>query len=515
MISDNQLKIKTDILTNKLSAGLFEEVINDAKILLKKREHQFLYNILSIAYQSLGKFDLSVKIMEKALSKNSSNPFFLNNMGISQHKLENFKEAEECYKRGLKIAPQYINILNNIGNLKKDLNLIDEAIDYYKKSLLIKEDLIETQLNLANIYTTLGKFEEAKYHFNRVLEINPKFTEADRLISSIVKYDKNDDHFKKMLNKIEDKSLNKQQLIHLHFALGKGFEDIKDYENSFINYNKGNKYITELKNYDITKDVDEFKRIKKNFEKFKDLKVYKNSKKLIFIIGMPRSGTSLIEQIISSHSNVFGGGELTFLQKIINKNFLNNSDIESLTNYDNLRNLLKKSQEDYIFKVSVMDASDKVFTDKTPLNFRYIGFIKNIFPNSKIIHCTRDPIDICWSNYKNYFSNSLPFSNDLNDLAIYYNLYQNLMKFWKNFFKDDIYDLNYQNLVEEPKNEIEKLLLFCDLDWDENCLKHENNSRAIKTASLTQARKPIYRSALKSSDSFKKYLNHLIANINH
>ena len=114
MISDNQLKIKTDILTNKLSAGLFEEVINDAKILLKKREHQFLYNILSIAYQSLGKFDLSVKIMEKALSKNSSNPFFLNNMGISQHRLENFKEAEECYKRGLKIAPQYINILNNI-----------------------------------------------------------------------------------------------------------------------------------------------------------------------------------------------------------------------------------------------------------------------------------------------------------------------------------------------------------------------------------------------------------------
>ena len=515
MISDQQLKIKTDILINKLNAGLYDEVINEAKILLKKRGHQIVYNILSLAYQSQAKFDLSIKIMEEALSKNANNPYFLNNMGISQHKSGNYKEAEYYFKRGLEIAPKYTNILTNIGNLKKDLNLIDEAIDYYKKALSVKEDLIETQLNLANIYSTIGKFEEAKLHLNKILEINPKITESDRLISTMIKYDKDNIHFKKMLNKIEDKSLNKQQLIHLHFALGKGFEDIKDYENSFINYNKGNKYITELKNYDITKDVDEFKRIKKNFEKFKDLKVYKNSKKLIFIIGMPRSGTSLIEQIISSHSNVFGGGELTFLQKIINKNFLNNSDIESLTNYDNLRNLLKKSQEDYIFKVSVMDASDKVFTDKTPLNFRYIGFIKNIFPNSKIIHCTRDPIDICWSNYKNYFSNSLPFSNDLNDLAIYYNLYQNLMKFWKNFFKDDIYDLNYQNLVEEPKNEIEKLLLFCDLDWDENCLKHENNSRAIKTASLTQARKPIYRSALKSSDSFKKYLNHLIANINH
>ena len=141
MISDQQLKIKTDVLTNKLSAGLFDEVIAEAKGLLRNRSHQIIYNILSIAYQSLGKFDLSVKIMEEALKKNPKNPYFLNNMGISKHKLESFEEAEHYFKKGLDVAPNYINILNNIGNLKKDLNQIDEAIFFYKKSLFTKNTI--------------------------------------------------------------------------------------------------------------------------------------------------------------------------------------------------------------------------------------------------------------------------------------------------------------------------------------------------------------------------------------
>mgnify|MGYP001241106712 CR=1 FL=1 len=512
MISDNQFKVKTDILSNKLNAGLFEEVIDDARILLKKREHQFLYNILSIAYQSLGKFELSAKIMEKALSKNSHNPFFLNNMGISQHKLENFKEAEEFFKKGLKISPKYINILNNIGNLKKDLNLIDEAIDYYKQSLLVKEDLIETQLNLATIYTTIGKFEEAIYHFNRILEINPKFTEADRLISSITKYDENNNHFKSMISKLQDKTLDNNQLMHLHFALGKSLEDLKRYENSFHNYAKANQYLKELQPYNTSKDILIFKDIKKKFLNIKNINVKKNLRKIIFIVGMPRSGTSLTEQIISFHKKVYGGGELIFLSNVIHEHILDNKEF-NISKSDDLKNLLMLSQDKYISKISLVDSSDKTFTDKAPLNFRYIGFIKNIFPNSKIINCSRDPIDICWSNYKNFFSGTLRFSNNLDDIANFYNLYQEYLKFWKKFLAEDIYDLNYEKLVQEPEIEVKKLLNFCDLEWDENCLKHENNPKSIKTASLAQARKPIYKSAIKSSTPYKKFLNNLINSI--
>ena len=222
------------------------------------------------------------------------------------------------------------------------------------------------------------------------------------MISSIVKYDKNDDHFKKMLNKVQDKSLNKKQLTHLQFALGKSFEDIKNYKDSFLNYKKGNQNLKEITQYDINQDINDFKKIKEVFVKYQGVKIKKNSRKLIFIVGMPRSGTSLLEQIISSHTNVFGGGELSFLSNTLNKKILDNDKIDNLKE-ENLKNLLSQSQEEYIYKISQMDSSGKVFTDKTPLNFKYIGFIKNIFPDSKIINCNRDPIDTCWSNYKNFF----------------------------------------------------------------------------------------------------------------
>ena len=227
---------------------------------------------------------------------------------------------------------------------------------------------------------------------------------------------------------------------------------------------------------------------------------------------MPRSGTSLVEQIISSHSNVFGGGELPFLSNSIHNKILDNQQLTSIKNND-LTNLLEIIQEEYISKISKIDSSDKVFIDKAPLNFRYIGFIKKVFPNSKIINCNRDPIDICWSNYKNYFSTSLPFSNNLNNLAKYYSLYQNYIKFWKELFADEFFNINYEKLVENPKQEIKNLLAFCNLEWEENCLKHENNSKSIKTASWAQVRKPIYKSAVKSSDHFRMYLAKLIKNI--
>ena len=509
MISDRKLKIKTDVLTNKLSAGLFDEVIAEAKGLLRNRSHQIIYNILSIAYQSLGKFDLSVKIMEEALKKNQKNPYFLNNMGISKHKLESFEEAEHYFKRGLDVAPNYINILNNFGNLKKDLNQVDEAIFFYKKSLLINNNSTEIQFNLATIYIALGKFNDAENHLNKILEINPKFTEADRLISSFTKYREDSHHLETMINKIENKTLNKNQLMHLHFALGKAFEDVKKYEKSFKNFNSANQYLNEITEYNIHQDIEKFEKIKKTSEYINNIVINKNLRQLIFIVGMPRSGTSLIEQIISSHSNVFGGGELPYLSNIIHKEILNNNELNTIKNND-LKDLLKITQEQYISKISNIDSSNKVFIDKAPLNFKYIGFIKKMFPNSKVINCNRDPIDICWSNYKNFFSGSLPFSNNLNNLASYYSLYQNYIEFWKNLYPNEVYNIVYENLVKNSKDEIKNLLNFCDLEWDDNCLNHENNPKSIKTASWAQARKPIYKSAVKSSDHFRIYLTDLI-----
>ena len=215
---------------------------------------------------------------------------------------------------------------------------------------------------------------------------------------------------------------------------------------------------------------------------------------------MPRSGTSLTEQILSSHNNVFGGGELPITERIYN-NYFDNKLINNET--------LVKSNKEYLEYISNIDNTGKVFTDKAPLNFLYVGFILKYLPNSKFINIVRNPIDNCWSIYKNFFPTKINFSYNLRDLAEYYKLYKDIIVFWKKYFPKKIYDLNYESLVTNSEKEIKNLLKFCELEWDENCLNPEKNTRVIKTISYNQARQPIYKTSLKSYSNYDNYLKDL------
>ena len=511
MLSDNDIKAKFKILSNKLNSGLFDEVIIETISLLKKRKHQVFYNILSVAYQSKGEFENSLKIMDEASKLNANNPYFLYNLATTLHKLERYNDAEMYFLRGLEIAPNYINILNNLANLKKDLNHTDDAIRYYKKSLSINENIIETNLNIANCYQSLGKFEQAEKHLSKVLQLNSDLTIADRLISSTKKYDNlNDTHLTNMLDKLKNPKLNNEQLSNLYFAIGKAYEDIKEYKSSFEYYFKGNQILKKINIFNIEKEREYFDKIKNAFKIIHDKNNFCD-RKLIFIVGMPRSGTSLIEQILSSHNKIFGGGELSFISSLLNEKIFNN--FENLKT-SKLNKILEDIQKKYLEKISAIDKTNSVFTDKAPLNFRYIGFLKKIFPNSKIVHCKRNSAEVSWSNFKHYFPGSLPFTNNLIDIKNFYKLYEDMMKFWKSYFPEEIFEIEYEEFVNKPNTQIKELIKFCELDWDENCLKHENNTRSIKTASATQARKPIYKSATKSSANFSQYINEVLANTN-
>ena len=451
MLNDIELQKKVEILTNKLKLGLFKEVVDESKILLKKRKHQVLFNLLSLSYQSLGQNDKSVEIMEIALKANPKNPHFLNNIGLSHFKLSNFKEAETYFKRGLAEAPKYISILNNLGNLKGYLNLNKSAIEYFNKILKINDKLIEPYFNLAINYQALGEFEKSSECLKKILELNPKFTDADRILSLMTKYTNNHPHYFNIKDKLENIKLNEIQKSNLYFSLGKYFEDIKDYEKSFKNYSHGNNIIKKKTNYKIQKEKNDFINIK-NFN-YKNLNIpnIENSRKLIFIVGMPRSGTSLVEQILSSHQEVFGGGELPFLEKEVRK-FFQKFEKNNQLNIEEIHNLVVDCKKKYLERISNYNNSSKIFTDKAPLNFRFIGFIKYIFPNAKIINCKRDPMDIIWSNFKNYFSNAMPFTNDLEDIAQFYKLYEDLMTFFQKKFPEIIYDIEYsENLFKIVK----------------------------------------------------------------
>ena len=226
---------------------------------------------------------------------------------------------------------------------------------------------------------------------------------------------------------------------------------------------------------------------------------------------MPRSGTSLIEQIISSHSKVYGAGELNFITDLINKKFVKN-DIYFLK--DKIENFKKKEFDEfknkYLESLKRYNFNEKYLIDKAPLNFKWIGFILKSLPNSKIIHCNRDSMDVCWSNYKNFFSSKkISYSYSFRNLGEYYKLYEDLMTFWDTAYKDKIYNVSYEKLTNNPEGEIKKLIEYCGLNWEKNCLNFHENKKAVATASLAQIRKPIYKSSVKNWENYVENLSEL------
>ena len=214
---------------------------------------------------------------------------------------------------------------------------------------------------------------------------------------------------------------------------------------------------------------------------------------------MPRSGTTLVEQIISSHSKVYAGDELNILPELINKKFKN---ISNMSNCDS-EILVNLSGEYLNFVKKISNNSEKI-TDKLPINFKWIGLIRSIFPNSKVVHCVRNPKDVCFSIYKNYFtSNKLNFAYDIDDIVFFFNLYSDLMIYWKKLIPNFIIDVDYEDLVSDSNSQIKKLIKLLDLNWDDKCIKFYENKRPIKTASDTQARQSIYKSSINTWKNFE------------
>jgi hypothetical protein len=295
--------------------------------------------------------------------------------------------------------------------------------------------------------------------------------------------------------------------------MGKAFEDVGDIENSYKFLNEANKLKNKNTNFDFSKTEKLFNNVIKLFEDIYEnfIKKKQNLKRIIFICGMPRSGTTLVEQIIASHSKVNGAGEIHYLSKIIDEFFLRDKKFDKQKIIEGLLEEKNFIFEKYLEFINYHNFEKNIITDKAPQNFIWIGFIKLFFPNSKIIHCSRNPKDNCLSIYKNYFtSETMSWAYDENSIAKYYNQYLKLMNFWKLKFEDSIFDANYEQIVNSPEKEIKKMISFCNLGWENDCLNfYKNRKTPIQTVSVSQASKPIYKSSVNSSKAYAQYLSEM------
>ena len=501
------LKNQLSIMLNLFKTKRFDELIEKGTLLIKKfPEQTIFYNITSLAYNAINKREHAINLLLRALKIEPNNFNILNNLGLVSSNMSADVKAQEYFERALNLKPDFLDALINFGNLKISQNKNEEAKKLFISALNINNKVIPAKISLAGYYEQTGNFEEARNLYHQVLAEDPNNTIADKSISLIHKYKVGDTHLKMMEEKVKNE-LDLEDKERINFALGKAYEDIGEYKKSFLHYESANKIYKKNTNYNVKHDVELFEIIKKKFTNNKIAPLKNNGQKLIFIVGMPRSGTTLAEQILSSHKDVYGAGELSFLSKSIEERVLTKEKKLDDTIHTLEPEVLEDIQKEYLAKIKIFNSKEKYFIDKAPLNFRWIGFIVSIFSNAKIIHCNRNPMDTCWSSYKNSFSSSvMDYSYDFDDLAKYYKIYIDLMNFWKQKFNSKIYNLSYENLVANKESEIKKLLNFCELEWDNNCLNFHNNKKSVSTASLAQVRQPLYKSSV---EKWKNYSNEL------
>jgi tetratricopeptide (TPR) repeat protein len=520
-------------------------IISVENLISKYPDDAFLCNFRGACYSEIDSSDIAIHCFESAITLKPDYAEAHFNLGVLYHKLKEFNKAKKSYKNAIKFNNSYSTALNNLGLIQMEQLDTDSAIENFEWAIAFSPEYSEAHNNLGVAYQEIGNFDKAKsqfekaveldsnylqafhnlgvlcemlnytdialYSYEQVVKIDPEFTEGYRNISKLKKFKANDpqisiikDLYFRLNQDISDKA-------KLCFTLAKIYEDLGNKAKFFEFLNKGNNLRKQEINYSIDDSCEFQAKIKKLFAmpipKIEILPIKPIRKKPIFIVGMPRSGTSLVEQIIASHSDVFGAGELNYLKETVShsiENFINDGEY-SLNQKD-----IEFIRENYLEAINQIKTSKVVITDKMPANFRLIGFILLAIPEAKIIHVKRDAIATCWSNYRHYFSSGNGFSFNQNDLVKFFELYSEIMSFWNELYPDQIYDLCYEELTSSQEKETKKLLKYCELDWDENCLNFHKNKRIVKTASAAQVRKKMYQGSSEEWKQFEPQIKTLI-----
>ena len=433
----NQIDLKIQInrvLDLYKKKNLKESKLLTEKLILREPNISFLHNLLGAINYNLNNFHEARECYENAVRIDPSHFDALSNLGSTLIELNELELASKNLFKSLKLNPQSFDVYINLGKYYKKKKEYEKEVLYYKKALEIKPKSDIANNNIGTAYISLGNLEKAKFHlqqaieinskfyqalnnlggillsegdkenailyFKKAIEINPKYAEAYRTLSSNIKFNFDDNLIHDMQKINKSSTTSEYDKMHINFALGKAHDDIGSYSEAFSNLKKGNKIRKNLLNYNIIQDEELFKLIRTKFQKNNYLdnnrEIPNKSKTPIFIVGMPRSGTTLIEQIISSHSQVHGGGELTLIDQSLYESKWHLTDI----NEDFINVFSSKFRK----KLAKIATSKSIITDKMPINFRWLGFILTALPEAKIVHIKRNAQATMWSIYKHFFS---------------------------------------------------------------------------------------------------------------
>ncbi|MDC0993074.1 tetratricopeptide repeat protein [Alphaproteobacteria bacterium] len=453
----------------------------------------------ALIWKTLNHHDKALDDLNKAVSLNPSSSKALLNRGAVKKALGRLDESLADLQSAIALQPDLAEAHNNLGNTLRELGKFQEAETSYIKAIELKPNYAEAHCNLGVALRELGKFQEAQTRFTQAIVLKPEYAEAHRTLANIKTFHSQDEQYLKMRELYLNPNIQDEDRCFINFGLAKACEDLGDFEQAYFHYNEGNAIRKKIANYDKSQDTRLFKALKSNYPQiskvFLEPDNFAHKLTPIFILGMPRSGTTIVEQIISSHPEVTGAGELNLISQFGHNLANGESEINS--------SLLAEFRANYFEKIKHFASGNEFITDKMPQNFRYIGLIATALPEAKIIHVKRDPAAVCWANYKTFFpSEGLGYCFSIEDTIHYVTLYEDLMEFWESELSNKIHTLNYEQLTVNQEKETKTLIDFIGLDWHEACLSPQDNKRGVSTASSIQVRQKVYQG---SSQKWKKY----------
>ena len=463
-----------------------------------------------LAFKS-GNHDIAEKMLVRALMLDPTYSLVWANLAQVYSVTGQLDKAEKSFKNILNMEPNNGLIWADYGTVLTKLANYKDGKEAYLKALDFKPDSPRVHLSLGHVYKTMGEIDKSIDSYKNTISQNKLSGEAYWSLANLKTYSFSENEIKEMEQTLKE-DMSDVERSQMHFALGKALEANRDFDNSFQNYFEGNRIKKEQIKYSSKDTTDNTKRILRffNFENIKNIaESSTNDRDPIFVLGMPRSGSTLIDQIISSHSKVDGTQELPNIIKIAAELNANNKN-----SYPEILNEFKDSElsdlgKKYLSETSWARDDAPFFIDKMPNNFIHIGLIKTILPNAKIVDTRRDAMDTCFSCYKQFFARGQLFTYSLEDLGNYYTDYIRAMNHWHNVFGKDIFTVHYDNVINNTEETIKELIDYCELPFEKQCLEFYKSSRPVKTPSAEQVRQPIYKSGLNYWKNYEKHLNPL------
>lgn len=443
----------------------------------------------------------AVDAFNQALTLDDNNPEHLSYKAYSMVSLGQAQQALAVAQEALPLASDHPQALLRLSSIFQYCDCFDLYLQASQRSAELSPDNVVGLSNYSEALRFVGRYEEAENVIEQLLQVAPLDSEALYALSQIRKVSNTDNHISAMEDALAQIS-DWRGRMKLCYGLGKEYEDICEPNKAFAYFSEGAQLRKRHSNYDVQSDINTLETIAQHYSgtAFSDFSEGYGSEEPIFVLGLPRSGTTLVERILGSHSDVFDAGELkSFSIELIKQvqvlhigKSLNKQDMVAASLQLNWHALGKA----YIDSSRPRTGHTPRFVDKMPQNYLYVGLIAQALPKAKIVLLERNPMDACYAMFKTLFAQAYPFTYSQEDLGRYYQTWRQLMDHWKAVLPGRIHTVRYEELVMDTENQARKLLEFCGLQWQEPCLDFHTRGGGVSTASASQVRQPIYTTSI-------------------